>query len=69
MLDTHKVMKHKYLDKYYVGKWSAEGEPEGLGVMFEPDNYVYHGEFHVIPNGSGTLQLLKEGLAYTGQMR
>jgi hypothetical protein len=37
--------------------------------MFEPDNYIYHGEFKVVPSGAGTMQLLKEGLVYEGQMR
>ena len=62
-------MKHKCLDKYYVGKWNHNGEPEGLGVMFEPEQYIYHGEFKVVPNGVGTLELLKEKFIYEGQIK
>jgi hypothetical protein len=61
-------MKHKFLDKYYQGKWNDRGEPEGLGLMYEPDHYLYHGEFHLVPFGNGSLLLLKDQLLYEGHL-
>lgn len=55
MMEAHKPQKHKSTDKYYIGKWNSEGKPEGLGIMFEPNNYFYYGEFKEVPHGKGTL--------------
>jgi len=43
IFEKQKVMKHKYLDKYYIGEWNALGYPEGKGVMLEPETYIYFG--------------------------
>lgn len=42
-MEAQKPQKHKSTDKYYIGKWNNEGKPEGLGIMFEPNNYFYYG--------------------------
>jgi len=43
IFEKQKVMKHKYLDKYYIGEWNTLGYPEGKGVMLEPETYIYFG--------------------------
>jgi len=43
IFEKEKVMKHKYLDKYYIGEWNKNGYPEGKGVMLEPESYIYYG--------------------------
>jgi hypothetical protein len=35
-------MKHKFLDKYYIGEWQ-NGGPGGLGILLEPDYCLYYG--------------------------
>ena len=49
LFDTHKMMKHKYYDKYYVGNWNHEGYPEGKGVLLVPDTFLYSGDFKKTP--------------------
>ena len=35
-------MKHKFLDKYYIGEWN-NGFPYGKGIMLEPEKFLYYG--------------------------
>lgn len=62
-------MKHKSLDKYYLGVWNQEGNQEGFGILYEPQSYFYYGEFNLVPNGKGKLELIKQGIVYEGEMR
>jgi hypothetical protein len=62
-------MKHKYLDKYYIGEWNKNGYPEGKGVMLEPGSYIYYGQFRAVPDGYGVLELFKERLVYDGELK
>jgi len=55
LINKHKICRHKFLDKYYIGSWNINGNPEGTGIVFEPDYYVYYGELKNKPNGKGTL--------------
>ena len=57
-------MKHKFLDKYYVGEWNEKGFPQGKGIMLKPEKYVYYGEFNKIPNGVGSVELFQEQIRY-----
>ena len=62
-------MKHRVGEKYYLGQWNAQRFPKGLGVIYEPDHYLYHGEIDNLPNGKGTIQLIKEKLTYEGEFQ
>lgn len=60
------MMKHKYYDKYYVGEWSQDGYPDGKGVLYVPDYFLYHGHFDKTPSGQGTVELFRERIRYEG---
>ncbi len=63
------MMKHKFYDKYYIGEWNEQGFPSGKGILLVPDNFLYYGEFHNLPNGKGTVELFKEKIKYQGAMK
>lgn len=43
--------------------------PEGKGVLLVPDSFLYHGEFHSLPNGKGVVELFREKIKYEGELK
>ncbi len=61
-------MKDKKLDKYYRGQWNARGTPEGKGILYEPGFFYYEGELKDVPHGRGTIDFIREGFIYEGNL-
>jgi len=57
-------MRHKTKDLFYLGDWSQGGYPQGKGIIYAVNEYVYYGDFDSVPHGDGVLESISDKFVY-----
>ena len=57
-------MRHKTKDLFYLGDWSQVGYPQGKGIIYAVNEYVYYGDFDSVPHGDGVLESISDKYVY-----